>query len=161
MRKYNPVKWKQYKPQLDMKRNNDVVNGKCTQCENPIVPAKTKCALHEMQHRSYYLKKMYNITLAQYQELWEQCNGCCWSCGWQWVTGKRRLHVDHDHKSGLIRGLLCYTCNRGLGVFRDRSVVLRQAAAYLESNWSSQKWQVPGNYNTIRVKHRGVNKGVF
>lgn len=42
------------------------------------------------------------------------------------------LHLDHDHKSGRIRGVLCHQCNRALGFFKDDPQLLRKAADYLE-----------------------------
>jgi hypothetical protein len=48
-------------------------------------------------------------------------------------------HVDHDHNTGVVRGLLCVSCNNGLGRFKDNSQYLRQAANYLESNLSVKK----------------------
>lgn len=161
MRTYDSRKWKAYKPKLTQLHESRVSRGQCKKCDMPVVPSKAVCAKHEMMFRGHYLKKMYNITLAQYQELWEESNGKCWVCGWTWVAGKRRLSVDHDHKTGLIRGLLCYTCNKGLGVFRDRVDALLGAAAYLQSNWSVHHWQVPGNYANKRTKHTGINKGAF
>jgi len=43
-----------------------------------------------------------------------------------------RLYVDHNHSSKQLRGLLCNTCNRGIGFLKDSSIVLQKAANYLE-----------------------------
>jgi hypothetical protein len=53
----------------------------------------------------------------------------CIICG---ETQERRLAIDHDHSTGVVRGALCNRCNLGLGHFRDRPDLLRNAALYLE-----------------------------
>ena len=71
-----------------------------------------------------------NITASQYQEMLLSQNGVCAVCG---SPGKgRRLAVDHCHKTGIIRGLLCSSCNLGIGYFGDDPDRLRQAIKYLE-----------------------------
>ncbi|MFF5504405.1 endonuclease VII domain-containing protein [Streptomyces roseolus] len=43
-------------------------------------------------------------------------------------------HVDHDHRTGKVRGVLCFSCNAALGQLKDRPDVIRRAAAYVEGN---------------------------
>ena len=81
--------------------------------------------------RDRYLRRTYGITEAQYQQLLEAGGGGCWICGKP--PKKRALHVDHDHKTGRVRGILCWRCNRGLQHYTDEPARLRAAATYLES----------------------------
>lgn len=91
------------------------------------------------QHRAYRLAnprakkgtdlRRYGLTIEDYDRLWTAQAGCCALCG---KDGRRALHVDHDHDTGAIRGLLCDLCNMGLGVLGDDLPSLRQAVAYLE-----------------------------
>lgn len=69
------------------------------------------------------------VTDAEYQRLLEAQNGGCALCGRPPKT--RRLHVDHDHRTGAVRGLLCFVCNRFLPASRDADWH-RRAAEYLE-----------------------------
>jgi hypothetical protein len=78
------------------------------------------------QRRRRRLKKVYGLTLEAYNEM--QKVGCQ-ICG----TKDETLHVDHCHRTGKVRGLLCGICNRGLGFFRDDPAKLRKAATYLET----------------------------
>lgn len=59
-------------------------------------------------------------------------DGACFLCGGYSSDGKR-LHVDHCHETGKVRGLLCNHCNRGVGCFRDQPDLMRMAADYLQS----------------------------
>ena len=77
-------------------------------------------------------KAAYGITADAYHALWASQGGCCPLCSQPLVEANRRTHVDHDHATGAVRGLLCADCNVGLGRFRDNAGALRRAAAYVE-----------------------------
>ena len=64
--------------------------------------------------RKHTLKTKYGITPDFYQMVWEQQKGLCAVCG-KPEKSKKRLAVDHCHKTGNIRGLLCMKCNTALG----------------------------------------------
>lgn len=72
-----------------------------------------------------------NITLKEYDKLLEKQNGKCAICGTETPGGPGRFHIDHDHPTGEIRGLLCNNCNRALGLFKDNPEILMVAAQYL------------------------------
>ena len=59
-------------------------------------------------------------------------NNCCAICGKSQNNENRRFAIDHCHKTGKIRGLLCYTCNNGLGSFKDNVIFLLNAINYLK-----------------------------
>lgn len=82
----------------------------------------------------YVLKKKYGMTGEEYQLLLEQQGGVCAICGLPERVKKRdgkprRLGVDHDHDTGLIRGLLCHFCNSCIGMLTEKQ--LEQAVVYL------------------------------
>lgn len=56
----------------------------------------------------------------------------CKLCQEPFKTDKRSRQIDHCHKTGKVRGVLCYACNTGLGKFRDDPVLLRRAILYIE-----------------------------
>ena len=103
--------------------------------------------------RDQYLRRVYNITLQQYEQMLTDQQGKCWICGWVWRVGKRRLAVDHNHSTGVVRGLLCYRCNKGLGVFQDRADALAQAVKYLQHPWALRNWVT--TYKRKRYRRRG------
>jgi hypothetical protein len=69
--------------------------------------------------RKYLYKRDYNITIEEYNKIFEKQNGCCAICSRHQSEFKQRLCIDHDHKTGKIRGLLCHNCNRFLGYIND------------------------------------------
>ena len=75
--------------------------------------------------------KQYGLTIDEYERLIVQQNGVCAICRKR-EKQRTRLSVDHNHETGVIRGLLCVRCNAGIGQFLDDPMLLRTAAVYLE-----------------------------
>ena len=85
--------------------------------------------------REYALKDNYGIGLQEYEEMLRQQGGRCAICeAIEADVRGCRLHVDHCHATGAVRGLLCSNCNHGLGKFADLPERLEQAALYLRSH---------------------------
>lgn len=84
--------------------------------------------------RLRYLKARYNLTIEQYAAMEAAQGGVCAICRQQSRGSDRRLHVDHDHATGRVRGLLCFSCNAGLGNFDDRREWLEAAIQYLATS---------------------------
>jgi hypothetical protein len=76
--------------------------------------------------------KRYGITPEQYTELFNKQEGCCAICGRHQTEFKAALGVDHDHITGIVRGLLCYRCNSFLGYVKDDIQILLKAINYLQ-----------------------------
>lgn len=73
----------------------------------------------------------YGITLEDYERILESQNGGCAICETTTPGGRgNRFHVDHNHETGVVRGLLCWTCNRRLGVLELHGWV-EKAMVYL------------------------------
>lgn len=84
----------------------------------------------QASRRRILLKNTYGMTVAEWDRmLIEQC-GKCAICDTQFLD-KIKPCVDHDHATGAIRGLLCKSCNNGLGLFTDNPLHLINAATYL------------------------------
>src|SRR5260221_6560575 len=69
--------------------------------------------------RNRNLLRDYGITLAQYDSMLIEQGNVCGICGGLAGGSSGRFHVDHDHLTNKVRALLCYTCNIGLGSFKD------------------------------------------
>lgn len=90
--------------------------------------------------RARRLKRAFNMTLEDYDNMFKKQGGVCVICGKPPEgidkRGKterpRKLEVDHNHKTGKVRGLLCFHCNNGLGCFKDSKENLASAIKYLE-----------------------------
>lgn len=85
-----------------------------------------------------YLKRNYGITYRQYRLMLEEQNHKCKICGSEGFLmnsdrHKMKLVIDHCHTSGKVRGLLCHSCNRAIGLFQDNTDYLKSAINYLNA----------------------------
>jgi len=87
---------------------------------------------NHIKSKEYRLKYRFGITLEDYNQLFNNQQGCCAICGVHQSELQRALDIDHSHKTGEIRGLLCGACNLLLGNGKDNPEILRVAADYLE-----------------------------
>lgn len=78
------------------------------------------------------LQREHSLSLDEYDKIFDKQNGVCAICGNP--PEKKRLAVDHCHRTGKIRGLLCTRCNIGLDYFKDSIFNLASAIKYLEQN---------------------------
>jgi len=89
-------------------------------------------------YKNYELKKRFGINLQQFLEMEEKQKGVCAICGNpeedidSRTNRVRDLAVDHNHKTGQIRALLCRGCNQGLGNFQEDLSRLEAAVSYLK-----------------------------
>lgn len=87
--------------------------------------------LGKARQRSRDLKRKYGLLEADYNRMVRAQKSLCRIC--QTKPDGKRLHVDHNHDTGVVRGLLCEKCNWGLGSFNDDPKLLSRAEAYLRS----------------------------
>jgi len=79
-------------------------------------------------YRDWELRKKYGITIETYKEECSKRNNVCDIC----KTEAKTLHVDHSHQTMQIRGYLCGSCNRGIGLLKDSETILNNAINYLK-----------------------------
>lgn len=141
-RKYNKAK-ERAKPDYNEKRRTadrarrERINGgprKCSTCGTEIGGNRTYCKSCSTKRfantvKNSIYKKNYGISLEEYNALLESQNGVCAVC--EGKTG-RKLSVDHDHKTGKVRGLLCVKCNLALGYANDNKNILLGLVEYLD-----------------------------
>lgn len=103
--------------------------------------------LRETDPEKYYQKcrksnlKKYNLTIEEYDSLLQKQNGVCAICGKppedsckkSKYSDDIKLHIDHDHETGRVRGLLCTKCNFGIGSFSDDIDLMLDAVYYVHN----------------------------
>jgi hypothetical protein len=113
-----------------------------------ISRARAKAHYHDNKdrHRDNRMKRNFGISLADYERLLEFQDGKCAICGRERPTrGDKMLQIDHCHKTGVVRGLLCSPCNTVLGFLEDNTDSLKKALAYLKSPPAPAILAAPGD----------------
>jgi hypothetical protein len=102
----------------------------CSSCKNQKTRLYTKNNISKYQRKVYNLKTMYGLELEDYNKILKNQNNKCLICNSYLLNIK--YCVDHNHKTKEIRGILCSSCNQGLGQFKDNIENLLNAAKYLK-----------------------------
>ena len=136
-------------------KNRDGLHGRCRECINqatyasrrraqergccpvhttiPVAPGRMQCQECLDWHSTHNFVKKYGITEEIYQQMFARQNGRCAICnGTDPGQGKTRLSIDHCHKTGIVRGLLCSNCNTAIGQFNENRATLVAAIGYLK-----------------------------
>ena len=103
--------------------------------------------------RAYHYRTYFNLTEPEVQAIVEYQHGCCAMCG----RPLSKPHIDHSHVDGLIRGALCWPCNRLLGLAHDNPVLLGQGITYLANPPATQalgapRYGLPGRVGTKKQR---------
>jgi len=118
----------EYKELEEFPRNRNSKDGRHAYCK-PCHNARGKESKQRLYggERHYHLKRRYGIGAAEADALVREQGGFCAIC-----RERKPDHVDHDHATGQVRGMLCLPCNTGLGHFNDDVAVLNKAIDYLK-----------------------------
>ena len=96
---------------------------------------------HPDQSRMFWQRHQghrYGVSKMEYDVLFKCGAGQCWICHCE-PDPKRRLAIDHNHTTGVVRGLLCRTCNFGIGSLKDNAALCESAASYLRRGLTDQR----------------------
>lgn len=111
-------------------KSKGIRRSQCKTCRNLYEKVKGREEHRKTKRKDYVLNKTYSLSLEEYNDMLVKQQGVCQICLRPPIN--RALAVDHCHKTGKIRGLLCGSCNTALGSMQDNPDRLRQAALYLE-----------------------------
>ena len=124
----------QVKPRSAFSKATARPDGLQTQCKDcQRISKKSWDANNPDKRKDNYLRRTYDITLDEYNELFAEQHGCCAICDKHQSEVAKSLHVDHCHDTGEVRGLLCFDCNIGIGKLGDNLEGLEKAVNYLRN----------------------------
>ena len=126
----------------DFPRNKRYEKGRHPYCK-PCHNARGKESKDRLYGGSshYHRRSRYGLDFGEYEEMLLDQGDVCAIC-----LEAPAEHVDHDHETGQVRGILCFNCNGGLGQFRDRVDIMRKAIDYLERTTWQRTLVSPGVY---------------
>lgn len=110
---------------IDYNKDPQKSDGLHSQCKNCRKKERTNSIIR--RERDYKLKKRYNLSLNDYEYYYHLQNGRCAIC-----SKEDKLVVDHNHKTGKIRELLCHSCNVLIGFSRENEYILQEAINYIK-----------------------------
>jgi|WetSurMetagenome_2_1015567.scaffolds.fasta_scaffold06167_8 hypothetical protein len=119
-----------YKIVFDSKRNKAYRRNYCNKCRTN--KARNWRYKNPDKLRAMELKRHYHITVIEYNNLLVKQGGKCAICGTIDPSPKNYFCVDHNHITGVVRGLLCPRCNVAIGYFLDNYKNCQKAARYLK-----------------------------
>ena len=89
----------------------------------------------KVKMKKYRLKKQYELTISDFNNLLLAQNMRCAICNQPLdLQNPNKVHIDHDHKTGKVRGVLCRDCNLAIGYLKDNPEYTKRATEYLERN---------------------------
>ena len=92
---------------------------------------------HNKKSEPQRRRRTHRLSVQAEQQLYSVHGPRCWVCGAKEET--RRMCIDHDHSTGLVRGLLCMNCNLAIGNFKETPRLMRRGALYVERKLTQNK----------------------
>ena len=119
-------------------RHKNYLKNKARHAETTRAYAEAHPEKMKAGSQKHQLKK-YGLTPEDRARMLAEQNGRCGICQCEEGTHKYRMHVDHNHVTNQVRGLLCHHCNTGIGFFRDDPRLLARAIKYLKAERTAQR----------------------
>lgn len=105
----------------------------CSACKNQ----RTKKSRQDKPEKhAYYgwksrIKGTYGITEQEYSKMFLDQEGKCGICFSALIFRDRATHIDHNHETGIVRGLLCHNCNTAIGLLKEDTEIMKNAIKYM------------------------------
>lgn len=113
-----------------------------TTCRKCYFKSREKSKYQISEYKRFWnTKKKYNIDKDTFLKMWERQNGKCSICGKLMTNPESKrgqkmscVSIDHNHSTNIVRELLCYSCNKGIGHFNENPIILLNAINYLKKH---------------------------